>query len=102
VRKLPYDVQRDMTFYQVIVGFRNAVELMLIIRGRPLDPDQMWWGFGRDEPPPRRRGSDRDDDGLAGSRVPKRPYGGSGAATVELAPPFDGDLAEPAQVELRP
>jgi hypothetical protein len=38
MRRLLNDVQRDMTFYEVVVGFRNAIELMQIIRGRPLDP----------------------------------------------------------------
>ncbi len=45
--KLLYDVQREMTFYRVAVDFRNAVEKMLVIRGRPLDQDYLWWGFGR-------------------------------------------------------
>jgi hypothetical protein len=78
-----------MTFHAVAVGFRNAVEQMLIRHGRPDDLEHMWWGFGpyeRSWPPGPRRG---DDDGLAGSRVPRRPHGGTDAARVELEEPVN-------------
>ena len=91
-----------MTFYEVVVCFRNAIELMQIIRGRPLDPDRLWWGFARNEP---RRGPDRtdaDDGGLTGSRVPRRPFGGADAAAIELAPPIESDFADADGIELRP
>jgi hypothetical protein len=86
------------------VSFRNAVELMMIIRGRPLDPDHLFWGFGGYERRPRRSRYDDewpDDDGLAGSRVPKRPYGGTGAASVELEQPIEESLEE-GQAQLSP
>lgn len=91
---LRHDGQRELPFYRLVVSFRNAVELMMIKRGRPLDTDHLFWGFGGHEQPPRRRPGDdewTDDDGLAGSRVPKRPYGGTGAAGVELPPPVEDD-----------
>ena len=91
-----------MTFYEVVVGFRNAIELMQIIRGRPLDPDHLWWGFARNEPRRGSDGSDADDDGLTGSRVPRRPLGGADAAVVELAPPVEPDFTDADGIELRP
>jgi hypothetical protein len=102
VRRLPYDVQRDMRFYEVVVGFRNAIELMQIIRGRPLDPDHLWWGFARNEPRRGSGGTGADDDGLTGSRVPRRPFGGADAAAVELAPPVEPDFTDADGIELRP
>lgn len=106
---LRHDGERDLPFYRLVVSFRNAVELMMIIRGRPLDPDHLFWGFGGYEHRPRRRRDDdewagdewRDDDGLAGSRVPKRPYGGTGAASVELEQPIEESLEE-GQAQLSP
>jgi hypothetical protein len=94
---LQNDGQRDLPFYRLVVSFRNAVELMMIKRGKPLDPDHLFWGFGGYEHRPRPRRDDDewpgdewpDDDGLAGSRVPKLPYGGMGGASVELEPPFE-------------
>ncbi len=82
MRRLPYNVQRDMAFHRTVVGFRNAVERMLVTRGRNLDTEHLWWGFGTD----RGRGdaSDDGDDGLAGSRVPRRPSGGVGGAALKL------------------
>jgi hypothetical protein len=81
MRRLPYDVQRDMSVYRTFVEFRNAVERMMIRRGRPLDLDHVWWGF------PQTGGQPGEGPGLAGSRVPRRPYGGSGGARVELDEP---------------
>lgn len=94
---LRHDGQRELPFYRLVVSFRNAVELMMITRGRPLDSDHLFWGFGGYRDPPRRKRSGGDwpddqwpdDDGLAGSRVPKRPYGGTGEAGVELEPPVE-------------
>jgi hypothetical protein len=87
VKRLPYDVQRDMSFYRLSVEFRNAIERMMIRQGRTLDTDHLWWGFGdtgrRREPP--------SDGGLAGSRVPRRPHGGVGGDGVELEQPIPAD-----------
>ena len=84
VRKLPYDVQRDMAFYRTVADFRNAVERMMFRRGTLPDAEHVFWGFGG--PPPRypQRGS--DDDGLAGSRVPRRPHPDSGGAAATPTP----------------
>ncbi len=72
-----------MAFHRTVVGFRNAVERMLVTRGRNLDIEHLWWGFGTDGG--RRDASDDgDDDGLAGSRVPRRPSGGVGGGAVGL------------------
>jgi hypothetical protein len=99
-----HDGQRELPFYRLVVGFRNAVELMLIKRGKALDTDHLFWGFGGYDQPPRRRMDQdewRDDDGLAGSRVPKQPYGGAGSAGVELEPPM-GEPEYEDQVRLHP
>jgi hypothetical protein len=88
MRRLPRDVQRDMTFYRAVVDFRNAVERMMVSRGRPLDVDHVWWGFGYtgwQHPPP------VGDGGLAGARVPRRPPGGAGGAGVEIDEPIEND-----------
>jgi hypothetical protein len=98
-RRLLFDVQREMPFYRVAVGFRNAVEAMEIRRHRD-DPDWrphlVWWGFGRlDRAEDRRRrddGFDRGDDGQAGSREPRRPHGGAGSAGAMAIPIDDEEL----------
>jgi hypothetical protein len=83
-----YDVQRDMTFYRAVVDFRNAVERMLVSRGRSLDVDHVWWGFGyadlHRQPP-------TGDGGLAGSRVRRRPPGGAGGARVQIDEPVESE-----------
>ena len=94
MRKIPFDVQRDMPFYRTVVGFRNAVERMRSNRGDVPDSDHLFWGFGGYG-----GGPAGDDDGLAGSRIPRRPYGGSGAATIGLEPPEQLDWKEPVQTE---
>jgi hypothetical protein len=94
VRKIPFDAQRDMPFYRTVVGFRNAVERMRSNRGDLPDSDHLFWGFGGYG-----GGPAGDDDGLAGSRIPRRPYGGSGAATIGLEPPEQLDWEEPVQTE---
>jgi hypothetical protein len=92
--RLRFDVQRDMAFYHVAVGFRNAVEQMQARHGRLDDEDHRWWGFGdlrRPNPdlPPNWWG----DDGLAGSRIPRHPAPGAGEAAVELEEPSEGAVA---------
>jgi hypothetical protein len=101
-RRLLFDVQREMPFYEVVVGFRNAVEAMEIRRHRD-DPDWrphlVWWGFGRpDRQQDRwRRDDDLDqgDDGIAGSREPRRPYGGRGTVGA-MAIPIDDEALDAA------
>jgi hypothetical protein len=88
MRRLPHDVQRDMTFYRAVVDFRNAVERMMVSRGRPLDVDHVWWGFGYTG---WQRHRPTGDGGLAGSRVPRRPHGGSGGARVQIDEPIESD-----------
>lgn len=90
---VPYDVQRDLTFYGTVVAFRNAVERMQVRRGTTtgLDPEHWWWGFGYlGWPRAGFAGDDRHDgpdpDDLAGSGVPKRPFGGAGAAGAGMVP----------------
>ena len=85
-----------MDFYQVAVSFRNAIEQMQARHGRLDDSDHRWWGFGD----LRRGGGDINapddwsgDDGLAGTRVPKRPRPGAGEASVELEEPREGAVA---------
>lgn len=76
-----------MSFYRLSVEVRNAIERMMIRRGRPLDTDHLWWGFGdtrhHHEPP--------SDGGLAGSRVPRRPPGGIDGHGAELVEPIAAD-----------
>jgi hypothetical protein len=96
VRRILHDVQRDLPFYRVAVEFRDGVEGMLERRGRLLDPDHVFHGFGpypRHWPRGRRPDDDRGpaDDGLAGSRVPRRPPGDAGGARVEIEPIIEGD-----------
>jgi len=77
---------------------------MMIKRGKALDTDHLFWGFGGYNQLPRRRVDEdesTDDDGLAGSRVPKRPYGGAGSAGVALEPPVEEAQYED-QVRLNP
>ena len=81
MRRLPCDVQRDMSVYRTFVEFRNAVERMMIRRGTLIDLDHIWWGFGSTHNQP------GEGPGLAGSRVPRRPPGGSGWTRVELDEP---------------
>ena len=97
VRKIPYDVQREMPFYRAVVAFRNAVERMRLDRGNSPDSDHLFWGFGGYE-----GGPSNDDDGLAGSRRPRRPYGGSGAASVSLDPPERLDREEASMDAIHP
>jgi hypothetical protein len=92
VRRIPYDVQRDMSFYRTVVGFRNGVERMRMNHGELPDWDHVFWGFGGSG-----GGQPGGDDGLAGSRIPRRPYGGSGAAGVGLVPPEQLDWDEAAE-----
>jgi hypothetical protein len=80
VRQLPYDVERDMAFYRTVVGFRNAVERTMLSRGTLGDAEHVFWGFGG--PPPRYPERGADDDGMAGSRMPRHPYPGTGGAVV--------------------
>lgn len=102
MRRLAYDVQRDMAFYEVAVSFRNAVEGMLIVRGRHSDPDHLWWGFARNPTSGRSNGWDAGDDGPFGARVPKHPFGGSDAASVELAPPIEPEVDDLEGIAFRP
>ena len=95
MRKLPHDFQRDLHTYHLFVKFRNAVEAMRLRRGHG-DPDEMWWGFG----PYRRMPFEPGDDGLAGSRVPRRPFGGAGSGAVALDEPWT--LEDDAEGEARP
>jgi hypothetical protein len=60
---------QDSAFAEVVFGFARAVRRML---------------FGT--PPPDR--SPPDDDGLAGSRVPRHPPDASGSGSVALAEPI--------------
>ena len=97
-RPLRHAVERGLGFYQTVVGFRNAVEQMQARHGRLDDPDHRWWGFGdlrrdRDSDDPDRPPRWYGDDGLAGSRVPKRPPDGSGEASAELEEPRQGAVA---------
>lgn len=80
VRKLPYDVQRDMAFYRTIAEFRNSVERMMLRRGTPRNSDHVFFGFG--DPPRRYPEPGADDDGPAGARIPRRPHPGTGGAAV--------------------
>jgi len=89
MRRLAHDVQRDLTFYQTVVAFRIAIERMRFEKGSvDLDQVHWWWGFGYLGSPRAGLGGDdgpdSDPDDMAGSRVPRRPYGGAGAAGAEL------------------
>jgi hypothetical protein len=103
MRRLPHDVQRDLHFFRTAMAFRNAIERMQVARGT-VDPDDVswWWGFGYLGRPRSEGGTSGfqepddvdpwgDDDDLAGSRVPRRPFGGAGAAGAEAEPV--GDIA---------
>jgi hypothetical protein len=81
MRRLAHDVERDLAFYRTAVGFRNAVERMMLARGTLLDSEHVFWGFGPRQPHPE-RGS--DDDGLAGSPVPLRPRPSAGGAAAAI------------------
>jgi hypothetical protein len=94
------DVQRDLAFYQTVVTFRNAVERMRVAKGS-VDPDEVhwWWGFGYLGWPHAGLGGNdgpewNPDDDMAGSRVPRRPYGGAGAAGAEVPEPVKDDGVE--------
>jgi hypothetical protein len=93
---MAYDVQREMAVYLAAVELRNAVEQMLARHGRLDDPEHLFWGFGPSIGRWPGRGPRADDDGLAGSRVPRRPPGGSGAAGAEV------ELPRQAEAEARP
>jgi len=95
VRRLPFDVQRDLYFYLTIVAFRNAVERMALANGTLLDPDHLFWGFGITRSR-YRGGPGPGDSGLAGSRVPRRPPDGSGLADIELNEPTSSPDADRA------
>jgi hypothetical protein len=77
----------DRTFSRLTVGFYNAVLSMRLrraARDNPdwgLDPDGVRTPFGL---PP-----DDGEDGLAGSRVPRRPLLGGGSAASALIPDED-------------
>jgi len=88
MRRLAYDVQRDMTFYRVAVEFRNAVERCQIREGRSLNAEHLWWGFGDSGRPFPGQG---DDGGMAGARVPRRPLDDDGEELVALQEPFARD-----------
>ena len=105
MRPLPHDVERDLHFYRTVVAFRNAVERWQIIRGVVGTSDQVawWWGFGYLGRPWIHRPGESDepddfgprDNGPAGSRMPKRPPDGSGAAGAEAevhVEPEESDL----------
>jgi hypothetical protein len=92
VRKSPYDVQRDLPAYRAAVEFRNAVEQMLARHGRLEDPEHVFWGFAPITGHWPGRGPGTDDDGLAGSRVPRRPPGGFGAEGAEAQVPFEAEV----------
>ena len=87
MRRLRYDVQREMVAYLAAVEFRNLVEQMLARHGRLDDPEHVFWGFGPSIAPWHGRGPGNDADGLAGSRVPRRPLDGSGAAGATTEAP---------------
>lgn len=105
--RIPYDVQRDLNFYRTVVAFRNAIERWQIVRGTIEDPDQvaLWWGFGYVGRRPHEGGAGgydrpddfgpRDDDDLAGSRVPRRPLGGAGAAGAEADVESEDEVDDP-------
>jgi hypothetical protein len=97
------DVQRDPPFYRAAVEFRDSVDRMLERHRRLADPDHVFHGFGAGPShwpgrewfgDDRRRGS---DDGLAGSRVPRRPRGGAGSARIELEPVIEDDATTEGQ-----
>jgi hypothetical protein len=97
MRRLPHDVQRDATFHAVVVAFRNSVEQMMIREGR-LEPDHLFWGFRFETRLGGWMPGDGDDDaGVTGSRVPRRPFGGSGVASVALGPPDESILRSVAR-----
>jgi len=81
--RLPKDRPRrgrreDSAFAEVVIGFARAVRRML---------------FGT----PPADGLMPDDDGLAGSRIPRHPPDTSGSGSVTLAEPVvTTDLDEPA------
>jgi hypothetical protein len=80
-----------MTFYRVAVEFRNAVEAMQHRHGRLDDPEHRFWGIRWG--PPRLPPQSNDDDGLAASRVPKRPRDGAGGAVAMIGePPADDEF----------
>jgi hypothetical protein len=75
--------REDQAFAEVVIGFARAVRRMLF--GTP----------PADESPP-------DDDGLAGSRIPRHPPDASGSGSVALAEPVVADdLDEPADAAPR-
>ncbi len=103
VRRMLHDVQRDLPFYRAAVEFRDSVERMLERHGRLSEPDHVFHGFGSDPThwpgrgwfrDDRRRGS---DDGLAGSRVPRRPRGGAGGVRIELEPTIEDEITTEPQ-----
>jgi hypothetical protein len=96
VRKLRYGVQRDMAFYRTVADFRNAVERMMVRRGTLPDAEHIFWGFGGPSPRYPQRGS--DDDGLAGSRVPRRPRPDPGGAAATA--PVEWQATEQVQDQI--
>jgi hypothetical protein len=65
--RAPRGRREDPAFADVVIGFARAVRRML-------------FGPPPDEPP--------DDDGLAGSRIPRNPPDASGSGSVALAEPI--------------
>jgi hypothetical protein len=91
-KPLRHNAQRQLMFYRLVVDLRNAIEQMQARHRRLEDPEHRWWGFGDLRPP---KGDDRrwpGDDGLAGSRVPRRPPDGAGEVRVELDEPSEDVL----------
>lgn len=91
MRRLAFNVQRDLAFHRTTVEFRNAVESMLERHGRLPDSEHIFHGFGAG--PTRRRGGGRGpddgrDDDRTGSGVPRRPRDGSGGAAIAREPPI--------------
>ena len=102
VRRLPFDVQRDAAGYRMAVQFRNAFEQMKDRRGTLTNRQHMFWGFDAPPAPDVDRrddaGRDSDDDGLAGSRVPRRPRpdaGDAAAVAIDSSEPVTSGTPAP-------
>jgi hypothetical protein len=82
-----------MAFYRAVVDFRNAIERMRLKRGTLQDTEHIFWGFG--VPPRRYPEQGSDDDGLAGSRIPRRPTPDAGGAVASVASVTSGVARAP-------
>jgi hypothetical protein len=81
----PETPERRSTLARIVGGFANAVRAMV---GRPREADIL---AGR-SPPGAGTEPPIDDDGLAGSGVPRKPITPAGSGAAEAEPPLDDRL----------